>query len=371
MSDIKKIDLDLGERSYAIHIGKGVLGQAIDLIPMDLSNKKVFILYDKNVYPYVQVLEEALAGKTYSVKTFGMKGGEQTKSYDGLQTAMDWMLNNKVDRQSVLVSVGGGVLGDLGGFAASIVMRGIPYIQIPTTLLAQVDSSVGGKTGINTKQGKNLVGTFYQPKAVFCDTGTLGTLPGRELQAGYAEIVKYGFISDLEFFEWLEENGEKVLALDNEAVSYAVEKSCQIKADIVAADEREHGKRALLNFGHTFGHALEAKAEYDGRLLHGEAVSIGMVMAFDLSAKMKLCSQEDPTRAVAHLKSLGLKTRVADIAPSLKCSAEEIVEAMAGDKKMQAGKIGFILSRGIGEAFQSFDVDIDIVTDIVRRSLEG
>lgn len=371
MSDIKKIDLNLGERSYTIHIGKGVLERAVDLIPLDLSDKKVFILYDKNVYPYVQVLEEALAGKTYSVKTFGLKGGEQTKSYDGLQTSMDWLLNNKVDRQSILISVGGGVIGDLGGFAASIVMRGIPYIQIPTTLLAQVDSSVGGKTGINTKQGKNLVGSFYQPKAVFCDTGTLGTLPERELQAGYAEIVKYGFISDLEFFEWLEENGEKVLALDGDAVSYAVEKSCKIKADIVAADERELGKRALLNFGHTFGHALEAMAEYDSRLLHGEAVSIGMVLAFDLSAKLKLCSQEDPARAVAHLKNLGLKTKISDIAPSLKCTAEDLVALMAGDKKVQAGKIGFILSRGIGDAFQSFDVDIDVVTDVVRKSLEG
>ncbi len=370
MSDITTVDLDLAERSYSIHIGKGLLEKAAELIPIDLSARKVFILYDKNVYPYVQVLEEALAGKAADTKTLGVKGGEPTKSYDGLQKVLDWLLENKVDRHSVLMAVGGGVIGDLGGFAASVVMRGIPYIQVPTTLLAQVDSSVGGKTGINTVQGKNLVGSFYQPKAVLCDIGTLGTLPERELKAGYAEIVKYGLINDLAFFEWLEKNGENVLALDSDAVSLAVKTSCEAKAAIVATDEKESGQRALLNLGHTFGHALEAAANYDGRLLHGEAVAIGMMMAFELSATMALCPQEDPGRVAEHLKACGLKTKISDISPPLKQSAEEIVELMAGDKKAQAGKIGFILTRGIAEAFQTYDVDMNEVTIIVQKSLE-
>ena len=375
MSDIKTIDLDLGERSYPIHIGKGLLEKAAELIPFDLSDKKVFILYDKNVYPYVQVLEEALSGKCLETKTFAQKGGEPTKSYDGLQATLDWLLDNKVDRQSVLFAVGGGVIGDLGGFAASVVMRGIPYVQVPTTLLAQVDSSVGGKTGINTEQGKNLVGSFYQPKAVLCDVGTLGTLPDRELQAGYAEIVKYGFINDLKFFEWLEEHGEQVLNLEFDSLVQAVETSCNAKASIVAADEKESGVRALLNLGHTFGHALEAAAKYDGRLLHGEAVAIGMMMASDLSLKMGLCSQEDPVRAEAHLKQCGLKTKASQISPNIQLSAPEIVALMAGDKKAKTTQdgatIGFILSRGIGDAFQTYDVNHDDVVGVVQKSLEG
>ena len=330
MKDIQKVEMDLSNRSYSIHIGKGLLAQAVDLIPIDMSDKKIFILYDQNVYPYVQTLEEALAGKIHSSKTLALKGGEPTKSYDGLQRTLDWLLENKVDRQSVLIAFGGGVIGDLGGFAASVVMRGIAYIQIPTTLLAQVDSSVGGKTGINTAQGKNLVGSFYQPKAVLCDIGTLGTLPERELRAGYAEIVKYGLINDLPFFEWLEENGEKVLALDSDAVIYAVETSCNAKAAIVAADEKEAGQRALLNLGHTFGHALEAAAKYDGRLLHGEAVSIGIMMAFDLSVKMGLCPQEDPSRVAAHLKQSGLKVKAGEIMPTISRSAEDLVDLMSG-----------------------------------------
>lgn len=375
MNNIKKIDLDLSDagadRSYAIHIGKGLLNQATSLLPFDIKDKKIFILYDENVYPYVQVLEDNLAGKIYSSKSLSVKGGEPTKSYDGLQKLLGWLLDNKVDRRSVLIAVGGGVIGDLGGFAASIVMRGIPYVQIPTTLLAQVDSSVGGKTGINTPQGKNLVGSFYQPKAVLCDIGTLGTLPERELQAGYAEIVKYGLINNPEFFNWLEDNGQKLLALDSDAVTHAVETSCKAKADIVKQDEHEGGVRALLNLGHTFGHALEAACEYDGRLLHGEAVSIGMVMAFELSVKMGVCPLEDLVCLKDHLKKCGLKTKAAEIAPQIKQSAQELVEKMGGDKKAQGGKIGFILVRGIGQAFQTYDVDINDVTEIVKNSLEG
>lgn len=370
----KTVHLDLGARTYDIHIGKGLLERAGELIPEECLGKKAFIIYDENTYPYVQVLEEALAGKVLESKNLSLKGGEATKSYDGLQRTLDWLLDNKVDRQSIVIVVGGGVLGDLGGFAASIVMRGIPFIQIPTTVLAQVDSSVGGKTGINTDQGKNLVGSFYQPKLVLCDTGTLGTLPEREIRAGYAEIVKYGLINDVDFFTWLEEHGEKVITLDNEAITQAVEASCNAKATIVEADEHEKGQRALLNLGHTFGHALEAAAGYDGRLLHGEAVSIGIMMAFELSLKMGLCSQEDPSRVEAHFKSCGLKTKANEIMPHLQHSAEEIVALMAGDKKVVSDsggdKIGFILTRGIGQAFQTYDVDMADVLSVVEESLK-
>ena len=365
------VHVDLGQRSYDIHIGKGLLERATDLIPDECLGKKVFILYDENTYPYVQVLEEALAGKVLDSTNLCLKGGESTKSYDGLQKTLDWLLDNKVDRQSVLIVVGGGVVGDLGGFAASVVMRGIPFIQVPTTLLSQVDSSVGGKTGINTAQGKNLVGSFYQPQAVLCDVGTLGTLPERELRAGYAEVVKYGLINDLSFFEWLEENGEAVLSLNGDALSYAIEVSCKAKAEIVAADEREKGQRALLNLGHSFGHALEAAAGYDGRLLHGEAVAIGMMMALRLSCKMGLCSEEEVKRVEQHLQKCDLKTKVSEITPNLKHNAEEIVALMAGDKKVLDDKIGFILARGIGQAFQTYDVDLEDVQHIVSESLEG
>jgi 3-dehydroquinate synthase len=375
LNNTKIVHVDLVDRSYDIHIGKGLLEQAADLIPGDLSSKKIFIIYDKNTYPYVQVLEESLAGKVLESKTLGLKGGEPTKSYEGLEQTLNWLLENKVDRQSLIIAVGGGVIGDLGGFAASIVMRGIPFVQIPTTVLAQVDSSVGGKTGINTAQGKNLVGSFYQPQTVICDIGTLGTLPERELRAGYAEIVKYGLINDLPFFEWLEVHAHGVLALESHALCHAIESSCKAKAMIVAADEHEKGQRALLNLGHTFGHALEASAGYDGRLLHGEAVSIGMMMAFDLSVKMGLCSQEEPNRVGAHLKACGLKTKASEINPPLKHSAEQLVDMMAGDKKAishkDGDKIGFILTRGIGRAFQTYDVARDDAIAVVQNSLEG
>jgi 3-dehydroquinate synthase len=369
MTEAKIVNVDLGERAYDIHIGKGLLENITDLIPQDISEKKVFILYDKNTYPYVQVIEDALAGKVAESKTLGLAGGEQTKSYDGLQQTLDWLLDHKVNRQSLIIIVGGGVIGDLGGFAASIVMRGIDFVQVPTTLLSQVDSSVGGKTGINTAQGKNLVGSFYQPLSVVCDLGVLGTLPEREVQAGYAEIVKYGLINHPEFFEWLESNGENVVSLEKEELGQAVEISCKAKAAIVAADEKEKGQRALLNLGHTFGHALEAAAKYDGRLLHGEAVAIGMMMAFSLSRRLGHCVMEDCDRVRAHLKSLDLKTRIKHISPELKASGEELYNLMLGDKKAEGDKIGFILVKGIGQAFQTTDVPKEEVIAVLEESM--
>lgn len=373
MTDKKTVSVSLGERSYYIHIGKGLLEQTADLFPDhlkdNLKERHVFILYDENVYPFAQVIDEALAGKTADTKMMAMKGGEKTKSYEGYETAMNWLLEKGVNRHSVLIALGGGVIGDLGGFVASTVMRGIAYVQVPTTLLSQIDSSVGGKTGINTAQGKNLVGTFYQPQTVICDIGTLGTLPERELKAGYAEMSKYGLINNASFYDWLSEHGKDVLDLDADALSYSIEVSCQSKADIVAADEHEGGVRALLNLGHTFGHALEAACRYDGRLLHGEAVAIGIVMATDLSVQMGLCAANDLNRLVDEYKKLGIKTKASEIDPPLKQSTNEIIDLMQKDKKARGGKIGFILSRGIGEAFQTYDVDEDKLHDVVAHSL--
>ncbi|MEM7618491.1 MAG: 3-dehydroquinate synthase [Pseudomonadota bacterium] len=373
MTTKKTVSVDLGERSYDIHIGKALLEQTADLLPSSLKDnlkeRHVFILYDENVYPYAQVIDEALAGKTADTKMFAMKGGEQTKSYEGFETAMEWLLEKGVNRQSILIALGGGVIGDLGGFVAASVMRGIAYVQIPTTLLSQIDSSVGGKTGINTPQGKNLVGAFYQPKTVICDVGTLGTLPERELKAGYAEMSKYGLINDVSFYDWLSEHGEDVLSLKGEELIHAIEVSCKAKADIVAADEREAGQRALLNLGHTFGHALEAAAKYDGRLLHGEAIAMGIVMAADLSVQMGLTSAETLNRIIDEYQTLGMKTKASEIDPTLDHSAEEIIELMSKDKKVKGDKIGFILMKGIGQSFQTYDIDEDKLLNVVKHSL--
>ena len=363
------VNVNLEDRSYDIHIDTDLLAKVGNLIPAEYLGKKTFILFDKNTYPYAQILEESLARQALEIHMYGMKGGEATKSYDGFQIALNWLLDNKVDRNSLLIVVGGGVIGDLGGFVASVVMRGIPFVQVPTTLLSQVDSSVGGKTGINTSQGKNLVGAFYQPKAVLCDISTLKALPAREVLAGYAEVVKYGLINKPDFFEWLEGHGQAVIDLDEKAIVHAVKTSCQAKADIVAADEHEKGQRALLNLGHTFGHALESSAAYDGRLLHGEAVAIGIVMAYDLSVRMGLCAVEDLEKVKSHFRLIGLKTSAEQISPPLKHSASELVGLMAGDKKAVDNKIGFILVRGIGQAFQDFNVDLALVEAVIEESL--
>ncbi|MEM6811912.1 MAG: 3-dehydroquinate synthase [Pseudomonadota bacterium] len=369
MTEPSSIDLDLDHRSYSIHIGKGLLEKTPELIPFDCSDRQIFILYDENTYPYAQVIEEAMAGHCANTKMKSMKGGEKTKSYDGLSEVTEWLLENSVNRNSVLVALGGGVIGDLGGFAASVILRGIDYVQIPTTLLAQIDSSVGGKTGINTPQGKNLVGSFYQPKTVICDVGTLGTLPDREFKAGYAEMVKYGLINNPDFFEWLNSQNDNLLNTKNDALIKAIEISCQSKSNVVAADETEKGQRALLNLGHTFGHALEAACKYDGRLLHGEAIAIGMVLAFELSVKMEICPQEDLQKVIAHFERYDIKTRIAQIHPQITQTSDELIELMYKDKKAMGDKIGFIIVDGIGKAHQSFDVKMDDVKYVIEQSL--
>lgn len=369
MSKPVTVHVDLDERSYDIHIGAGLLERASDMVLVDLEDRKIFILFDKKVEEHVKRLLKGLPKG--DIEMFSVEGGEPTKSWPQLQSVVDWMLSKHVNRKSVLFVVGGGVVGDLGGFAASVVLRGIDFVQVPTTLLAQVDSSVGGKTGINTAQGKNLAGAFYQPIAVLCDTDTLKTLPERELKAGYAEVVKYGLLGSRNFYDWLETHGHDVLELQPSALDDAIETSCKMKAEIVGHDEREQtgGDRALLNLGHTFAHALEAAAGYDGRLLHGEAVSIGMVLAFRLCVRMGICPGQDAKRMENHLKSAGLKTEISQIQPALTQNVQEITDLMYHDKKASGKRIGFILVKGIGEAYQSADVDMDDVTSVIRASL--
>lgn len=361
------VHIDLGERSYDISIGAGLLQSVQQYVPFDLANKKLFIVTDTNVEPYALSVQKNLRADGVSFcELLTLPFGEATKSYDNLVKTHNWMLENNIHRNSVVLAIGGGVIGDLAGFSASTVLRGVPYIQIPTTLLSQVDSSVGGKTGINTGYGKNLVGNFYQPVSVIADIDTLKTLPKRELLAGYAEVVKYGLIDDLAFFEWLEDNAQAVLDLEPQSVSHAIEVSCKAKAAIVEADEREGGKRALLNLGHTFGHALEAAAGYDGTLLHGEAVAIGTMMAYDLSVRMGLCSQGDADRVKTHFETVGLPVGITDI----KTDVDALMATMRRDKKAQENTMVFIVTEGIGQAFVSKDVPEDTVVEVLQSFLD-
>jgi 3-dehydroquinate synthase len=369
--DTKIVSIDYDSRSYDIFIGPALLYRIGDFIPEDIKNRAVFIVTDTHVESYAAIIKDQIAQSgARLVDVMVLPAGEKTKSYGFVEKLCGWLLAGGMNRDSLILAVGGGVIGDLTGFCASIVMRGVPYIQIPTTLLSQVDSSVGGKTGINTEHGKNLIGSFYQPTAVIADIETLKTLPPRDVRSGYAEIVKYGFIQDFGFFKWLEQNGLRVCACEPDALLYAIEKSCRAKAQIVESDEREGGRRALLNFGHTFGHALEAAAGYKGSLLHGEAVAIGMVMAFDLSYRMGLCSQEDFERAERHLAAVGLPTRASTV-EGLQTSVTELIEIMGRDKKSVAGKMVFILANTIGDAFISKSVPVELVRDVLRDSLGG
>ncbi|HYD18725.1 MAG TPA: 3-dehydroquinate synthase [Patescibacteria group bacterium] len=359
------VKVDASFAAYNIHIGAGLLGRAGETLKSVLASKKLCVVTDAHVarhylIPFMHALEAA--GFTPAPPII-LPAGEETKNFAQLQGIIDKCLSYKLDRKSALVALGGGVVGDITGFAASVILRGIPFVQVPTSLLAQVDSSVGGKTGINTAQGKNLVGAFYQPKAVLIDTDTLKTLPLRELKAGYAEILKYALIDSPDFFAWLQENGKKLLAGDAAALTYAIEFSCRAKAAIVAADEKEQKDiRALLNLGHTFGHALEALGGYDGRLLHGEAVGIGLKLAFAFSGEAGLCPAEDAGAVNAHLAQAGLMQE-----PPFEVSAGEMLARMKGDKKAKDGKMTFVLARGIGRSFVANGVDEGQVAEFLRR----
>jgi len=350
----EQVDVALGDRSYRILVGPGLLDQAGALILPVLAQRRVVIVADATVATlHLGTLTASLDRAGIAHDAIVVPPGEGTKDFDHLRGLVEDLLDRRVERRTMLVALGGGVVGDLTGVAASLVLRGLDFVQIPTTLLSQVDSSVGGKTGINTRHGKNLVGAFHQPRLVLADTSLLDTLPPREMRAGYAEVAKYGLLGDAEFFAWLEENGAALLDRDGPERRHAVAHSCRMKARIVASDERETGDRALLNLGHTFGHAFEAELGYGGEMLHGEAVSIGMVMAFDLSARLGLCPAADAARARRHLAQLGLPTGIA----GRDWSPERLLAHMAHDKKVVDGRMTFILARGIGQAFISRSVD--------------
>lgn len=354
--NFETVHVDLADRSYDIVIGSNVLARAGELIRPVVRLPSCVILTDENVAPlHLETLTASLDRAGIHHHAIILPAGEKTKSFDHLSRVMDEILGHGIERKSFLIALGGGVIGDLTGFAAAIALRGIDFVQIPTTLLAQVDSSVGGKTGINVTAGKNLVGAFHQPKLVLADMSVLETLPRRELAAGYAEVVKYGAIDSPDFFSWLESHGADLLDGDVAARAHAVGYSCRAKAGIVARDEREGGVRALLNLGHTFGHALESAVGYGDRLLHGEAVSIGMVMAFDLSVYLGLCPTADAARLRRHLAALGMPTDPTDI-PGMSWNPADLIDRMATDKKVADGKLVFILAKGIGKSFITNEV---------------
>lgn len=369
-ASLDTVRLDLGARSYDILVGDGVLSDAGERIAAVTKGRAPIVVTDANVAPlHLDSLNAAMieAGIAPSPAII-LPAGEKTKDFGHFQTLLDDILGRGIERSTVLLALGGGVIGDITGFAAASALRGIDFIQVPTTLLSQVDSSVGGKTGINSRHGKNLIGAFHQPRLVIADTATLDTLPKREVLAGYAEVVKYGLIRLPDFFTWLENNGQRVVDGDSAARRHAVTTSCRAKADIVGVDERESGDRALLNLGHTFGHALEAATGFGQTLLHGEGVSIGMVLAFDLSVKLGLCPAEDAQRARAHLASVGLPVRPTDI-PGVAWNVDELIRSMAKDKKVSDGRITFILANGIGKAFTRRDVDADAVRAVLSDSV--
>jgi 3-dehydroquinate synthase len=350
------VHVPLGERAYDILIGPGMIGRAGGEITARLKGRRAAIVTDEHVAPlYLEALMDSLQTDGIEAVSLTLPAGEKTKSLDHLSTVCDMVLSARIERNDAVIALGGGVIGDLAGFAAGIVRRGVRFVQIPTSLLAQVDSSVGGKTGINTRHGKNLLGVFHQPDLVLADTAALDTLSEREFRAGYAEVAKYGLIDKPDFFAWLEKNWTEVFKGGAERIE-AIAVSCQAKSDVVVEDERETGRRALLNLGHTFGHSLEAATQYDSRrLVHGEGVSIGMVLAYQFSARMNLASPDDAKRVEAHLTSVGLPTKISDIPGDLP-PTEKLLEAIAQDKKVKSGKLTFILTRGIGEAFVADDV---------------
>jgi 3-dehydroquinate synthase len=363
------VHVPLEERRYDVRIGTGLIASAGAEIAPLLKRPRVSVLTDETVASlHLGALGEGFARSGIAMSSHALPAGEATKSWAGLERAVEWLLSERVERNDMVVALGGGVIGDLAGFAAAILRRGVRFVQVPTSLLAQVDSSVGGKTGINSPHGKNLVGAFHQPSLVLADIGVLDTLTPRDFLAGYGEVVKYGMLGDEDFFFWLEENGPALAAGDAALRAEAVRRSVQMKADIVARDETEQGDRALLNLGHTFCHALEAATGYSDRLLHGEGVAIGCALAFETSSRLGLCSQEDPSRVRAHLKAMGMKTDLADIPGDLP-GAEALIGLMGQDKKVIDGLLRFIMVRGIGRAFVTSDVPLDVVKGVLDDGL--
>ncbi len=364
------VPVSLGARSYDVLIGPDLLSEAGRLIATRLGKGKCAVVTDENVARHhLPALEASLKAEGRLRGSIVLPAGEATKSFRELGPLCERLLELGVERGDMVVAFGGGVIGDLAGFAAGILRRGVRFVQIPTSLLAQVDSSVGGKTGINTPQGKNLIGVFHQPVLVIADTNVLTTLPEREMRAGYAEVAKYGLLGDAAFFGWLENNWRSVFGNDTATLTRAIETSVKAKAAIVERDEHETGDRALLNLGHTFGHALEAWTGYSSRLLHGEGVSIGMCLAYRLSEELGLCPQGSAKRVTAHMKAVGLPSRINEI-PGGKADATELVRLMGQDKKIRDGKLTFILVRDVGQAYVTQDVTAGRVTEFLAKEIE-
>lgn len=350
-NEIKKVDVDLGDRSYPIHIGSGILANP-EMYKEQIHGKQVLLVSNKTVAPlYLDQVKAAL--RDFQCESVILPDGEEYKTLEVWQTIFDVLLRNRFDRKCTVVALGGGVVGDMAGFAAASYQRGVNFIQVPTTLLAQVDSSVGGKTGVNHSLGKNMIGAFHQPQCVIADTDTLNTLDDRQLSAGMAEVIKYGLINDAELFDWLEQNVDSLLSRASEALSFAIERACIDKAQVVAADELEAGQRALLNLGHTFGHAIETGVGY-GAWLHGEAVGAGMCMAARLSVQHGWMTQQEEERITALVEKSGLPTE-----PPGDLTADQMLELMAVDKKVQDGNLRLVLMKGIGHSFITDRFDID------------
>lgn len=360
------IHVNLAERSYDLLAGPGLIARAGELIAPFAPSGRVFVVTDKNVaslhWPALMASLDAAGLKSWTVT---LPAGESTKSFAGLEQLTRGLLQHGIGRKDLIIALGGGVIGDIAGLAAGLTMRGIDFVQMPTTLLSQVDSSVGGKTAIDVEEGKNLVGLIHQPRLVLADQDVLKTLPARELLCGYAEIVKIGLINDRAFFEWCETNAQKLLAFDPDATNYAIRTAIAAKARIVEADEREAGPRALLNLGHTFAHALETAAGYDGALLHGEAVGTGMALAFAHSAQLGLISNQDATRVRNHLAHAGFNTDLRR-APGAPHDISQLVALMSADKKAEAGKLTLILARAIGDAFVQKNADAEAVRAFLK-----
>ncbi|MDO1584081.1 3-dehydroquinate synthase [Rhizobium oryzicola] len=362
------VHVPLGERAYDILIGPDMISHAGGEITARLKGRRAAIVTDEHVAPlYLESLMDSLQTDGIEAVSLTLPAGEKTKSLEHLATVCDLALSARIERNDAIIALGGGVIGDLAGFAAGIVRRGVRFVQIPTSLLAQVDSSVGGKTGINTRHGKNLLGVFHQPDLVISDTSALNSLSKREFRAGYAEVAKYGLIDRPDFFEWLEANWQDVFA-GGAARTEAIAVSCQAKAEVVVADERENGRRALLNLGHTFGHALEAATQYDSsRLVHGEGVAIGMALAHRFSARLNLASPDDAQRVERHLSAVGLPTKISQIPGELP-PTDVLLDAIAQDKKVKSGKLTFILTHGIGQSFIADDVPVSEVKSFLEET---
>lgn len=366
-----RVEVGLGERAYDILIGPDLVDTAGEVVAARLPGIRAAVVTDETVGAiYLERLRASLAEAGIETVAVTLPAGEKTKNFDALQTVVNDILSARLERGDAVIAFGGGVIGDLAGFAAGIALRSMNFVQVPTSLLAQVDSSVGGKTGINTALGKNLVGVFHQPRLVLADTGTLDTLSKREFRAGYAEVAKYGLIDQPDFFAWLEKNWQAVFAGGAERTQ-AIAQSCRAKAEVVARDEREAGERALLNLGHTFGHALEAATKYDsGRLVHGEGVAVGLALAHRFSARLNLASPDDAERVETHLAATGLPVRPADIPGELP-DAETLLSYIAQDKKVSRGSLTFILTRGIGQSFIARDVPASEVLAFLKETLSG